>query len=436
VFPYSYAWSNGATTQNINGVVANTYTVTATDANLCNITASFNVTSPTPIVSSVTGTNVTCHGQANGTATLTVSGGTTPYSYLWSNFQATQNLTGLSGVIYYVIITDANGCSKRDSVTILEPAAIVLGISSTDVSCNGGSNGSVTTTVSGGTGTITYLWSNGATTASLTNVVAATYSVIITDANSCTASASATVSQPTALVLNGTAASVSCSGGNNGSVAVTVNGGVFPYSYAWSNGATTQNINGVVANTYTVTATDANLCTVTGTFTVTSPSPIVSSVTGTNVTCHGEANGTATLTVSGGTTPYTFSWSNFQATQNLTGLSGGTYYVIITDANGCTKRDSVIITEPAAIVLGISNTNVSCNGGNNGSVTTTVSGGTGTITYLWSNGATTANITNATATNYSVTITDANLCTASASATVTQPTAVYCVQAVTTGQYL
>jgi gliding motility-associated-like protein len=423
VFPYSYAWSNGATTQNINGVVANTYTVTATDANLCNITASFNVTSPTPIVSSVTGTNVTCHGQANGTATLTVSGGTTPYSYLWSNFQATQNLTGLSGGIYYVIITDANGCSKRDSVTILEPAAIVLGISSTDVSCNGGSNGSVTTTVSGGTGTITYLWSNGATTASLTNVVAATYSVIITDANSCTASASATVSQPTALVLNGTAASVSCSGGNNGSVAVTVNGGVFPYSYAWSNGATTQNINGVVANTYTVTATDANLCTVTGTFTVTSPSPIVSSVTGTNVTCHGEANGTATLTVSGGTTPYTFSWSNFQATQNLTGLSGGTYYVIITDANGCTKRDSVIITEPAAIVLGISNTNVSCNGGNNGSVTTTVSGGTGTITYLWSNGATTANITNATATNYSVTITDANLCTASASATVTQPTA-------------
>ena len=423
VFPYSYAWSNGATTQNINGVVANTYTVTATDANLCTITASFNVTSPTPITSTVTGTNVTCHGQANGTATLTVSGGTTPYSYLWSNFQATQNLTGLSGGIYYVIITDANGCSRRDSVTITEPAAIVLGITSTDVSCNGGGNGSVTTTVTGGTGTITYLWSNGATTASLTNVSANTYSVTITDANSCTASASATVTQPTALAINGTAASVSCSGGNNGSVAITVNGGVFPYTYAWSNGATTQNINGVVANTYTVTATDANLCTITASFTITSPSPISSSIAGTNVTCHGQANGTATLTVSGGTSPYSFNWSNFQATQNLSGLSGGTYYVIITDANGCTNRDSVIITEPAAIVLGITSTNVSCNGGNNGSVTTTVSGGTGTITYLWSNGATTANITNAAANTYSVTITDANSCTASASATVTQPTA-------------
>ena len=423
VFPYSYNWSNGATTQDINGVVANTYTVTVTDANLCTITASFNITAPPAITSSIAGTNVTCHGQANGTATLTVSGGTTPYSFLWSNFQATQNLTGLSGGTYYVIITDANGCSSRDSVIILEPAAIVLGITSTDVSCNGGSNGSVTTTVTGGTGTITYLWSNGATTASLSNVVAATYSVVITDANNCTASASATVSQPTALVINGTAANVSCSGGNNGSVAVTVNGGVFPYSYNWSNGATTQNINGVVANTYIVTATDANLCTITASFVVTSPTPIVSSVTGTNVTCHGQANGTATLTVSGGTTPYTFNWSNFQATQNLTGLSGGTYYVIITDANGCTNRDSVIITEPAAIVAAISSTNVSCNGGSNGSVTTTVTGGTGTITYLWSNGATTSSLSNVPAGTYAFTGTDANGCTVTDSATVTQPTA-------------
>ena len=423
VFPYSYAWSSGATTQNINNVSATTYLVTATDANGCNVTGQFVINAPTALTSSVIGTDVTCHGQANGTATLTVGGGTPAYTYSWSNFQITQNLVGLSGGTYYVTITDANGCTKRDSVIISEPSAIVLGISSSNVSCNGGSNASVTTTVNGGTNPISYLWNNNATTANLTNVGAGSYSVVITDGNGCTASASATVTQPAALVLNGTVANVLCSGGSNGSVAITVNGGVFPYSYAWSNGATTQNINNVSANTYTVTATDANSCNISASFTVTSPSAITSSVTGTNVTCHGQANGTATLTVGGGTSPYSYSWSNFQATQNLSGLSGGTYYVIITDANGCTRRDSVIITEPAAIVLGISSTNVNCNGGTNGTVTTTVTGGTNPITYLWSNNATTANLSGVGAGNYSVVITDGNGCTASASATITQPAA-------------
>ena len=422
MFPYSYSWSNGATTQNINGVTAATYRVTVTDANLCTVTASFTITAPSAITSSVVGTNVTCHGAANGTATLTAGGGTAPYTFLWSNFEATQNVSGLSAGTYYVIITDANGCTKRDSVVITEPVAIVLGISSTDVTCNGGTNGTVTTTVSGGTGTISYSWSNTATTQNLTNVGAGNYTVIVTDANSCTASASATVNQPAALLISGNVVNVSCAGGNNGAISITVNGGVLPYSYRWSNGATTQNID-LTAGTYTVTATDANTCSITGSFTVNQPSPITSSIVGTNLNCHGAANGTATLTVGGGTSPYTFFWSNFQATQNLSGLSGGTYYVVITDNNGCTHRDSVIITEPAAIVISLTTTNVSCNGAATGSITTTVSGGTGTITFSWSNGATTQNLTNIAAGTYTLVATDANGCTATASATITQPTA-------------
>jgi len=423
VFPYSYLWSNGATTQNINGVIAATYNVTVTDVNLCTIADTFTVTAPSPIVSSVVGTNVTCHGEANGTATLTVSGGTSPYSFTWSNFHATQNLSGLSGGTYYVIITDANGCTKRDSVIITEPAAIVLTLTSTNVNCNGDSTASITTTVSGGTGTITYAWSNTATTANLTNIPAGTYSVVITDANSCTASASVTITQPTAMVINGTVANVLCAGGSNGSVDITVNGGVFPYTYSWSNNATTQNINGLSGGTYRITVTDANLCTIVDSFSVSEPVAITSSIVGTNVTCHGEANGTATLTVSGGTTPYSFFWSNFQASQNLSGLSGGTYYVIITDANGCTHRDSVVIAEPTAIIINLAVTNVTCNGAASGSISATGSGGTGVIGYSWSNGATTSTISNLVAGTYTYTGTDGNGCSVIDSTTITQPTA-------------
>ncbi len=423
VFPYSYSWSNGATTQNINGVTASTYNVTVTDANLCSITASFTITAPSAITSSVVGTNATCHGSGDGTATLTVGGGTAPYSFLWSNFEATQNISGLSAGTYYVIITDANGCTKRDSVIITQPVAIVVGISSTDVTCNGGSNGTVTITVNGGIGNISYSWSNTATTQNLTNVGAGNYTVIVTDANGCTASASATVNQPAALLLSGNVTNVSCAGGNNGAIDVTVNGGVVPYTYSWTGGATTQNLNGLSTGTYSVTATDVNLCTVTASFNLTSPTAITSSIVGTNVNCHGAANGTATLTVGGGTNPYTFFWSNFQATQNLSGLSGGTYYVVITDNNGCTHRDSVVIAEPAAIVISLATTNVNCNGDATGSITTTVSGGTGTITFSWSNGATTQNLNNIPAGTYTLVATDANGCSATASATITQPTA-------------
>jgi gliding motility-associated-like protein len=423
VFPYAYLWSNGATTQNINGLNGGSYSVVVTDANGCTIGGSYVIGEPSPLTSSVTGTDVTCHGQANGTATLNVGGGTAPYSYLWSNFQATQNLTGLNGGTYYVIITDANGCTKRDSVIINEPAAITISDSVVNVLCNNGTTGAVYVTVNGGTNPVSYLWSNGSTNQNLTGVGAGNYSLIITDVNACTAALSASVTQPTAMVLNATPVSVGCAGGNNGSIALTVNGGVFPYSYLWNNGATTQNINGLNGGTYSVQVTDANGCVITASYIINEPLPLTSSVAGTNVRCHGGANGTATLTVSGGTAPYTFLWSNFQATQNLSGLGGGTYYVIITDAHGCTKRDSVIITEPAAITLTDSVNNVSCNGGTDGSVYITVNGGTNPISYSWSNGATTKNLTGVGVGSYTVVITDGNLCNASLTAAITQPTA-------------
>ncbi len=427
VAPYVFNWSpNGQTTEDLSGLSANTYSVTVTDANTCSGTASFVITEPAAITSSVAGTDVTCNGASNGSADLTVSGGTGPYTYLWSNFQATQDLANIGGGLYYVIIKDANGCEKRDSVLISEPAALVIASSVTNVLCNGAATGAIDLTVTGGTGAYSFAWSGGLpATEDQTGLTAGTYVVTVSDANSCTATATYTITQPAGLVLNATTTNVGCAGGANGSVDITVQGGVFPYSFNWSpNGQTTEDINGLSGGTYTVVITDANGCSTSASYTITEPSAIVSSVVGTDVTCNGASNGSADLTVSGGTGPYTYLWSNFQATQDLANIGGGLYYVVIKDANGCEKRDSVLISEPAALVIASSVTNVLCNGAATGAIDLTVTGGTGAYSFAWSGGLpATEDQTGLTAGTYVVTVSDANSCTATASYTITQPVA-------------
>ncbi|HWB61957.1 MAG TPA: gliding motility-associated C-terminal domain-containing protein, partial [Chitinophagales bacterium] len=421
VFPYSYAWSNGATTQNINGLSGGNYTVTVTDANGCTTTASFTINEPTPITTSISGTDVTCHGAANGSATVTASGGMPPYTYLWNTFQSTQTIDSISGGHYFVIVTDANGCSVHDSIVIFEPTAIVTHTTATNTTCNGNTDGSVTLTVSGGTPGYTYSWSNSATTQNLTGVGAGTYYVTVTDNNGCTTVDSATVTEPALLVATGIVENVHCAGGSDGRIDLTVTGGTYPYVYAWSNSQTTQNATNLTAGGYSVTVTDAHGCSATLSFTVTEPTPIQTSVTGTDVTCHGNSNGTASLTVSGGTPPYTFLWSNFQITQNITGLSGGTYFVIVTDSNGCTKRDSVFIFEPTPLLVTDSSSNISCFNANDGTITIFPIGGQPPYSYAWSNGATTQNVTGLAGGSYCVTVTDQSGCSATACATIVNP---------------
>jgi gliding motility-associated-like protein len=422
VFPYSFAWNNSATTEDLFNLSGGTYDVTITDANGCTITASYTITEPNAITSSTTHTDVNCAGAFNGTVDLTVGGGTVPYTFFWSNFANTEDLAGLGGGKYIVIITDANGCTKRDSVAVTEPNALVLSTVVTNVNCNGG-NGAVDLTVAGGTSPYTYSWSNSTSNEDLTAVAAGTYTVTVKDANNCTATASVTVTQPTAILLNATTLNVACNGGGNGQIDITVGGGVFPYSFAWNNSATTEDLFNLSGGTYDVTITDANGCTITASYTITEPNAITSSTTHTDVNCAGAFNGTVDLTVGGGTVPYTFFWSNFANTEDLAGLGGGKYIVIITDANGCTKRDSVAVTEPNALVLSTVVTNVNCNGGN-GAVDLTVAGGTSPYTYSWSNSTSNEDLTAVAAGTYTVTVKDANNCTATASITVTQPTAI------------
>ncbi len=423
VSPYTYVWTNGATTQDISGLTAGTYTVTVTDNVGCTKTASATVSQPPVLALSTVVTNVSCFGGNNGAINLTVSGGTPGYTYVWSNNATTQDISGLVAGTYTVTVMDANGCTKTTSATVTEPPVLALNTSVTNVLCNSAATGAIDLTVSGGTPGYTYLWSNNATTQDISGLVAGTYTVTVTDANGCTKTTSATVTQPPAIALSSVVSNVLCNGASTGAIDLTVSGGVAPYSYAWTNGATTQDISGLVAGTYTVTVTDANGCTKTTSATVTQPPALALSTTITNVLCNGASTGAVDLTVSGGTPGYTYTWTNGATTQDISGLVAGTYTVTVTDANGCTKTTSATVTEPPALALSTTVTNVLCNGASTGAVDLTVSGGVAPYSYIWTNGATTQDISNLAAGTYTVTVTDANGCTKTTSATVTQPPA-------------
>ena len=428
---YSYLWSNGATTQNIGGLTAGTYNVTVTDANNCTATASATITQNPLLTATLVGqTNVLCNGGNDGSFDITVAGGVAPYTYLWSNGDTTQDVAGLTAGAYGVTVTDAVGCTATGNSNITQPAVLVATIDGqTNVACNGGSTGAIDLGVTGGTTTYTYVWSNGATTQDISGLAIGTYTVTVTDANGCSATASATITESPALVVDlDQVIDVTCNGLSDGSIFLNISGGVPAYTFSWSGpgtyAATTQNISGLAVGVYNVTVTDAANCTATGTFTVEEPLTLTATAAADNVvTCFGGSDGAITLTVNGGTNAYTYVWSNGDTTQNIAGVTAGTYTVTVTDANSCTATAIAAVTEQPQLVVSLNGSNdASCNGGNDGDIDIAVAGGVAPYTFVWSNGATTEDLTGLTAGTYNVTVTDVNNCTATGSFTISEPT--------------
>ncbi|MDX2002124.1 MAG: Ig-like domain-containing protein [Chitinophagales bacterium] len=425
--PYTYAWTGGATTQDLSGLAAGTYTVTVTDANGCIDTAQATITQSPQLVISLDGTtNVACFGQSNGALNISVTGGVPGYTYSWSNGATTQDVSGLAAGSYGVTITDAAGCTVSGSYTVSQPAVLVASIANTtNASCFGAANGAIDVAVTGGTAPYTYLWTpGGATTQDTSGLTSGEYTVVVTDANGCTATVTDTIFQSGQLSIDALAiTNVSCFGGNDGAIDVTISGGTLPYTYVWSNGATTEDISGLSAGSYTITVTDSNGCVASATFNVGQPAQLVASIDSVvTVTCFGAATGAIDIDITGGTAPYTFAWSNQATTEDISALIAGTYTVTVVDANGCRDTLDVTVNQLPQLVITLDGIDsVACYGQSNGAINITVTGGTTAYTYAWSNQATTEDVTGLSAGTYTVTVTDANACSASATYTVSQP---------------
>jgi gliding motility-associated-like protein len=430
--PYTYNWTTAPvqTTATASNISAGTYNVTITDNNGCTKTTTVTVTQPSAVTAKMgTPTNVTCNGDDNGSATVTATGGTVPYTYAWAATGGNAaTAANLSAGGYTVTVTDNNGCVSSATVTITQPTALGNTTSNTPASC-GLDNGSASITVTGGTVPYTYGWSTAPpqTTATASNIGIGSYTVIVADNNGCTTSAIVTVTEPPTISCTTSFTPASCNL-PNGSATVTPSGGVLPYTYAWNTvppqtGATAINIG---VGTYTVLVTGNNGCTGTATVTVTQPPTVTISISSTTgVSCHGGDNGTGTATANGGAAPYTYGWATTppQLGPTATGLSAGTYSVGVEDNNGCESTTTVVITQPTLLVATIcGNTPVTCNGGDNGASTCCASGGTAPYNYAWTpSGGNAAAAPNLSAGTYTVTVTDANGCTATTSVIITQP---------------
>lgn len=429
--PYTYVWTNGSTEEDPNDLSAGQHQATITDANGCTfLTPVFVIGEPAAISIVGTVTDATCNGEASGSIDITVTGGTAPYDFDWSDGSSDEDLADAPAGEYTVTVTDDNDCEVTSmTFTIAEPTAIMITAAEvTDAACNGGSTGAINISVAGGNAPYTYLWSNGVTSQDLSDVPAGDYTGVITDANGCSiTSPVVTVGEPDAISVSALETTdVTCNGESTGAIDVTIIGGTAPYTFSWSNGATSEDLMDLPAGDYVGTVTDANGCEfVSPTITITEPTALaLSGAQITNVTCNGEATGAIDIEVEGGTAPYTYSWSNGETDQDLTDLAAGDYTGTVTDANGCSISATVTVEEPAAIfeALPPAVTNVSCNGEVDGAIDITLQGGTLPYSIIWSNGETTEDIDDLAPGDYSYTVVDNNGCTFnSATITITQP---------------
>ncbi len=376
-------------------------------------------------ISITSSTNPLCNGQNTGSAVALAVGGVIPYTYTWSNGGSGSTISNLAAGTYTVTVTDNSSATATANVIITQPSILLLTAPTiTNVLCNGGSTGSITAHASGGVSPYSFDWSTGAGTATISNLSAGPYTVIVTDDNGCTKTSIYQVSQPQAIVINLVSLThESCFGQDDGAISISVSGGVNPIIADWSNGFSGLTINNLAPGPYSVTVSDNNDCTKSSAFTINAGGIVnVNLNQQINVTCPGGANGSISVTASGGIAPYTYSWSNGSSSSSINSLVAGSYTVTASDNHGCEFVKVYTITQPLPLTIAIQQLSQNlCFGNSTADLTSVTTGGTSPYTSAWSNGVNGANNSNLPAGTYTLTVTDDHGCASSHASIIIDP---------------
>ena len=349
VGPYKVSWNDGQEGETLIGLSAGLYIATVTDSKGCTITKGFNVLNASTLSATALHMKPDCNMQ-NGSIDLSISGGSGPYSFQWSNGETSEDLTNLGSGLYSVTVTDAAGCSTQKAVLLRENNTLTITGTTNPAACSGDPTGSIDATVSGGTPPYTYQWSSGEITQDITALPAGSYTLKVQDSKGCTATANFSVPTTTFHIAR-TLVQPTCYGASNGSITLHEPiGGTSPYTYQWSTGDTGTSLTDLAAGSYSVTVSDAAGCTKTYSFKITDPQELSSSASVSSSACNEEGSYQIDLSITGGSEPYTYQWSNGVTTQDLSNAASGSYTVVITDANGCTTSREVVVEHSDAVL--------------------------------------------------------------------------------------
>jgi gliding motility-associated-like protein len=402
--PYTFLWSNNIVGTLNESLKAGIYKVTVNDGLGCNDTTSVVIAQPDSLrFDSLIAVKAKCFNEPTGRVYVVVTGGTSPYQYLWTPINdISPSVANLIPGRYTIIVKDANGCEKNGDVEVGAENELKVGgfTIATPIKCNGDATGQITAAAAGGTGNYTYEWNTTPIqrTPTASNLRAGKYTIRIEDGNSCVAISDTAIIEPTPIVVTIPAfTNIKCKGGSDGTATPSVLGGTpisnaIKYTYLWDDPAAqnTQTAVGLSLGSHRVTVTDGNGCTATASVNINEPATgVTTTISQTKLGCFGKPSGEATITPLGGTGTYTYLWSNAQTTQKATNLAKQKYYVTVKDANDCPARDSIDINTLDSIAITAIAIDPRCNGGTDGTLSVSnVTGGAGSnvlgnYTYRW-----------------------------------------------------
>ncbi|MEM6317342.1 MAG: PKD domain-containing protein [Bacteroidota bacterium] len=411
-----YTWNTGDTTTMLSEIGTGTYEVTATDSMGCFTVASAETIATSSVNFALTKTNVTCEGAANGTITLTADSSASDLTIRWNTGDSTAMLTNLAVGEYTATVSDTLGCSTMASIEIIADSSLQISLTGNDIDCVGDADGRVTASVIGFNGNdgLTFVWNTGDSTATISNLMPGDYQVTVTDTTGCFGTAGVTLAAADSINITLVVANPTCEDTTGtGAILAGATGGSGSFTFDWSNGDSTNSINQLLAGTYILTVTDSLGCTQTDSATlVNPPSLTISATTDQDATCDGTEDGSASVIATGGTAPFTISWSNNATTSTINNLNPGTYTVQVSDDAGCEEMDTIVVGQTTNINVMV--TELQSASGENATdaiATAVATGGQAPYTYNWDNGVEADTITNLSRGNHDVVATDANGCT-------------------------
>ncbi len=434
---YNYSWSNGYVLRRFDNQCAGIYTVTVSDFNSCTKSATITITQPDTLLINLTAMAAANCTNADGSASVTATGGNGGYIYYWDNTNPNATATNLTSGMHSVLVTDTKGCKRRDSIFINTSPAIIGSITPTSIEeakCFGTCTGQITvTTITNGVAPYSFLWSNGDTQITADSLCASNrYTVTVTDAVGCTATTFADMTERPELQITPTTTNVRCFQEANGRVNTNITGGTAPYSFLWSNARANDSLLNIRAGIYTLRVTDFNNCVITSTVTVTEPPLLTARIDNLNpILCSGERTGNLTAIVTGGSPDYMYQYTGqpfASVVPNLANIGGGNYNVTVTDTHNCSAVATIRVDDPLPMILTFPTVrDAGCYGAVGGIIIANTVGGTGNprfYPYIWNlPSSTNDTLRNILAGTYTATVTDLNGCTQSLSATIVNKTA-------------